>query len=193
MSKNEIQMLRERDTSFYERLRKKSRSGLERCYQCSACSDGCPVIEEMDYYPNQLIHMVRLGLKDEVLRSRSMWVCASCETCATRCPNQIDIVRFMDVLRSESLSEKIIRPMVEVSLFHQTFLSQIRKRGRIHELALMLSYKFRTGELFSLKRMREDAQLGLAMFRKGKLKVLPEKVRGRKEIKTLFKKISSCH
>lgn len=182
-------MLRERDTSFYERMREKSEAGLERCYQCSACSSGCPLVEEMDYHPNQLIQMIRLGLKDDVLKSKSVWLCASCETCATRCPNKVDIVRLMDVLRAESLGEKITGTVVEVPLFHEAFLTQIRKRGRIHELTLLLNYKLRTGELFSKNKLREDAKLGLAMLRKGKLKVLPGGVSGSKEIRKLFKKI----
>ena len=59
------------------------------------CSDGCPVAYVMDYYPNQIIHMVRLGLKDKILNSTTIWLCASCETCATRCPNEIDIVSWI--------------------------------------------------------------------------------------------------
>jgi heterodisulfide reductase subunit C len=180
-----------RDDSFYRFIREKSEANLDRCYQCSACSDGCPVATEMDYYPNQLIQMVRLGLKESVLKSNAIWICASCETCATRCPNQIDIVRFMDILRAESINEKVKSPVAEIPRFYQVFLREIEKRGRIHELTLLLRYKVGTGDVFSREKMRGEAPLGLAMLLKGKLKVLPRKKTGRKEIKKIFKKVLS--
>ena len=50
---------------------------LNRCYQCSMCSDGCPVAYAMDYYPNQIIHLVRMGMREKVLKSKTIWLCAS--------------------------------------------------------------------------------------------------------------------
>ena len=120
------------DNTFTRKITEEVKN-LNRCYQCSMCSDGCPVAYAMDYYPNQIIHLVRLGLKEKVLPSTTIWLCASCETCATRCPNEIEIVRLMDVLRSESLKEGIKSPVAKISKFHQAFVEQIRKKGRIDE------------------------------------------------------------
>ncbi len=53
----------------------------------------------MDILPHRLIRAVHLGLKDEVIKSRTIWTCASCETCSTRCPNGIDIAHVMDAAR----------------------------------------------------------------------------------------------
>ena len=41
---------------------------VEVCYQCKTCSSGCPVSFAMDIQPNQIIHMIRMGLKDEWLK-----------------------------------------------------------------------------------------------------------------------------
>ena len=180
-----------RDQAFSRKIKAESNANLERCYQCSACSDGCPVAYAMDYLPNQIIHMVQLGLKEKVLQSTAIWLCASCETCATRCPNEIDIVRLMDVLRTESVNEKFKSAVDEIPQFHKAFLKEIQKRGRIHELSLLLRYKLKTGDLFSYEKMREEAPLGLKMLLKGKLRVLPQKVAGRKKIKTIFKEFFS--
>ena len=57
------------------------------CYQCAKCSAGCPVAEEMDLLPHQVIHAVALGEEAEVLDAETMWICAGCYTCAVRCPN----------------------------------------------------------------------------------------------------------
>ncbi len=191
MKSSAIEKMPVRDQAFSRRIKAESNANLERCYQCSACSDGCPVAYAMDYLPNQIIHMVQLGLKEKVLQSTAIWLCASCETCATRCPNEIDIVRLMDALRMESVNEKFKSEVDEIPQFHKAFLKEIQKRGRIHELSLLLRYKLKTGDLFSSEKMREEVPLGLKMLRKGKLRVLPQKVAGRKKIKTIFKEFFS--
>lgn len=178
-----------RDQEFLKKIRKEGISNVERCYQCTTCSNGCPVAYAMDYHPHQLIHMVKLGLKEKVLKSRTIWLCVSCETCATRCPNEIDIVRLMDTLRKESLREGVKSPVHNIPQFHQAFVEEIQRGGRIHELGLVLRYKLRSGEFLSPEKIREDVGLGLKMFLKGKLKLLPPKIDGQEEVKEIFKKV----
>ena len=177
------------DREFSRRIRMEGIANLDRCYQCSTCSNGCPVAYAMDYYPHQLIHMIQLGLKEKVLQSRTIWVCVSCETCATRCPNEIDIVRLMDVFRQESLREGFKSSIDEIPQFHKVFMKEIQKRGRVHELRLVFHYKLKTGDFFSFKKICEDASLGLRVFYKGKLKLLSPKIRGQKEVKGIFKEV----
>jgi heterodisulfide reductase subunit C2 len=179
-----------RDSEFSRKVNAEVRN-LARCYQCSMCSDGCPVAYAMDYHPNQIIHLVRLGLKEKVLQSSAIWVCASCETCATRCPNDIEIVCLMDVLRSESLAAGVKGPLANIPKFHKIFVDQIRKRGRIEEARLLLNYEIKTGGFFPLAKFREEANLGLEMFRKGKLKLPSMKKYAPKEVKRIFKKVFS--
>ena len=164
---------------------------LNRCYQCSMCSDGCPVAYVMDYYPNQIIHMVRLGLKDIVLKSDTIWLCASCETCATRCPNEIEIVKLMDVLRTESAKQGVGSSVSKIYRFHQAFVEQIRKRGRIDEAGLMISYELKTREFLSLAKLKELVGLAIGMFRKGKIKPPSFKRHSTSSLKTVFRKVLS--
>lgn len=179
-----------RDNAFSRKITEEVKN-LNRCYQCSMCSDGCPVAYAMDYYPNQIIHLVRLGLKEKVLQSTTIWICASCETCATRCPNEIEIVRLMDVLRSESLEEGFKSPVNKISKFHQVFVEQIRKKGRVDEASLMINYELKTGDFLSLKKLRELVSLALQMFRKGKLKLPSLKRHSPKAVKEIFNKVYS--
>lgn len=178
------------DNEFSRKITEQVKN-LNRCYQCSMCSDGCPVAYAMDYYPNQVIRMVRLGMKDKVLQSSTIWLCASCETCATRCPNEIDIVRLMDVLRGESVKEGIKSPVDKIYRFHQAFIEQIRKRGRVDEARLMISYELKTGEFLSMDKMRELLGLALQMLRKGKIKLPSLKRHSPKAIKGIFNKVYS--
>ena len=171
--------------SFAREVKEKSQSYLERCYQCVACSSGCPVAFAMDYAPHQIIRMTQLGLKDRVLDSTTIWLCASCETCATRCPNDIDIVPVMDTLRQISLREGRTQ-QTKLPLFHTTFLAGIKSNGKIHELMLILRYTLTSGDTFKFKKLFKDMILGVKMFLRGKLAILPSKIKGAKEVKHIF-------
>jgi heterodisulfide reductase subunit C len=69
-----VERLPFRDQEFSKKIIREGITHLERCYQCYACSDACPMAFAMDYYPNQLIHMVRLGFKEKVLKGKTIWV-----------------------------------------------------------------------------------------------------------------------
>ena len=185
-----IEKIPQRDNEFSQKISKEVKN-LNRCYQCSMCSDGCPVAYAMDYFPNQLIHMVRMGMKDRVLPSTTMWICASCETCATRCPNEIEIVRLMDVLRGESLEAGVKGPVNKISRFHEVFVDEIRKKGRVDEASLLINYELKSGDFLSLGKMKEEAGLGLDMLRKGKLKMPSMKKHSQKAVADIFKKVNA--
>ena len=176
---------------FPKTLKAANIANLEQCYQCTTCSNGCPVAHHMDYFPHQIIHMSLLGLKNKVLQSKAIWICISCETCTTRCPNKVDIVHLMDVLRFEAIQEHTKVPINKIPEFHKVFLDEIRRRGRIHELQLILRYKIKTGDLFSLKNIREDATKGLKMFFKGKVRITIPKMPKPTKVQKIFKKVYS--
>ena len=84
---------------FVGKVEELSGQNLLACYQCGKCSAGCPAIAEMDILPNQIIRYAQLGLKDELMRSKSIWICASCFTCNARCPKGINIAEVIEALR----------------------------------------------------------------------------------------------
>ena len=173
------------DLPFAKEIKEKSQAHLERCYQCVACSSGCPVAFAMDFAPHQIIRMAQLGLRERVLDSATIWLCASCQTCATRCPNDIDIVKFMDTLRTIALRQGRTEK-TDLPLFHATFLGGIRSRGRIHELTLILRYTLASGDIFKFRKLFGDMILGAKMFFKGKLVILPIKIKGLHEVRRIF-------
>jgi len=137
------------------------------CYQCAKCSTGCPVSEEMDLLPHQIVHLLSLGMDDRALRAKTIWMCAGCYTCAVRCPNDIDITSVMDGLREKAVAQGVPCPIPEALTFHKTFLQGIARRGRVHELGMMGEFNLRT------KRPFHNASLGPKMFLKGRLHLLP--------------------
>ncbi len=170
---------------FYPAVKERSHAHLERCYQCVACSSGCPSAYQMDYPPHQLLRMLQLGLKERVLNSNTYWICLSCETCATRCPNDVEIVQVMDTLREISLEEKRTGS-TKLPLFHNTFLDDVKMFGRIYELGMILWFTVFSGNILKIKSLAQDAVLGAKMFARGKLAILPHRIKGQKAIKRIY-------
>jgi heterodisulfide reductase subunit C len=79
--------------------------GLLRCLKCGACSGGCPVGAVIDYRPRKVLGNVLLGLKDEVLSSDQIWMCAACFTCEERCVQQVNFTDVVTVLRNMASKE----------------------------------------------------------------------------------------
>lgn len=173
------------DPAFVREVLGTSAGHLERCYQCQACSSGCPVAFAFDYAPHQLLRMVQLGLKDRVLDSQTYWLCASCETCATRCPNDIQIVQVMDTLRHIALREGRTQ-QTGLPLFHDTFLSGVRSNGKVFELMLILRYMLISRDIFKLSELPGNMKMGIDMFTRGKLAILPARIKGLANIKRIF-------
>ena len=159
-----------------------SDTDVNMCYQCGKCAAGCPVAYAMDYTPTQLIHAARLGMDDLVLNSKSMWLCAACETCTTRCPQDVDIAKVMDAAKIIAIQRGIAPAVGSVRSFHKAAISNIKSFGRMWELGLVVSLKLRTKEYF------KDVELGKQMFRKGKLKILPT-FTGSWRVKRLFSRV----
>ncbi len=86
-------------SDFVKKVEELSGQNILSCYQCGKCSAGCPSSFAMDLLPSQIIRMVQLGLQDEIMNSKTIWLCASCLTCSVRCPRGIDIAGIFEALR----------------------------------------------------------------------------------------------
>jgi len=84
---------------FVKKVEELSGQNLLVCYQCGKCSAGCPAVSEMDILPNQIIRFAQLGFEEELLKSKAIWLCASCMTCNSRCPKGINIAEIIEAIR----------------------------------------------------------------------------------------------
>ncbi len=134
-----------------------------------------------DYSPNQIIRLVQLGLYDKVLNSNMIWLCSGCEICGLRCPNGINMNEVMDALKSIAISNNVVS-VKKVKKFHDSFLSSVKLNGRVHEASMMATYKLKTMDLFS------DMDLGMKMFIKGKLHLMPKRIKNKEMLKRIFDK-----
>lgn len=161
---------------------------ITECYQCGKCTAGCPLNEEMDIKPNQIMRILQAGLpgyEDRLLKSLSIWLCLACDTCYSRCPQEIKLSQVMDFLRQESLRQNKVNPKAkDILKFHQAFLETIEKNGKLNEVWLTLNYKLKT------LNMLQDVNKAPSMFLKGKLNPIPGRIKNVKEIEKIFKKVS---
>ena len=170
----------EPELSFIEQVSELSHQNVRRCYYCLRCSAGCPAAYAMEYAPAQMLRLVQLGQKEALLSSSAIWLCIGCETCGTRCPNEIHAGAVIDVLRHIALTEGVSPAEPSVYKLHEAFLDSIRTWGRLHELTMILQHKLTSRDLFS------NLDMGLDMFLKGKIHPLPKRIKGMEEVKALF-------
>jgi len=101
---------------------------------------------------------------------------------------KVDTPAMIDALRKMCTSEqhKASRQQADVErirAFNDLLLCSVRRHGRVHEFGLMGAYKLRTRDIGSdLKKLP-------AMLRKGKLRLLPSRTKGRMEVRMIFKRL----
>lgn len=173
--------------TFLEQLEKTAvGKRLLDCIQCGVCSGSCHARFAMDYSPMQIIKMTHLGLENDVLASSTIWICASCYTCTSRCPQGIDIPLLMSSLKNMAIDKKVPAKIPSKPKFHKAFTEIVGKHGRMNETELQL-------RLLDKTRPREvlrNARFGVQMWRKGKVKLSPSTIGRIKDLKAVFKSAS---
>lgn len=158
---------------------------VAECYQCGKCTAGCPTAYEMFHPIHAMMRLAQLGRRDEALASRSQWVCVACEACSTRCPKDVDPARLMTVLREMAQEQGTVNENeLDVYDFHKSFLSMVRRFGRVYELGLVASFKMKA----PVHRGTQDVRTGFQMFKRGKPGLLPHKVQNLAAIRRIYQK-----
>lgn len=151
---------------------------LKDCYQCGKCSAGCPVAHAMDLMPREVIRLMQLGAWEQVLDARAPWLCASCITCVTRCPQDVNLPALMEEVRRASKAAGK-RPAKGSDLFNDLFLMGIYENGKSNELYLMMKYNLFSGHLL------QDAFNAPHLLLKGMVGPKVHKVKDRKDVQAI--------
>jgi len=113
----------------YEVARMPGGEKLLQCFQCGTCTSDCPIARFSDKYrPRKIIRMTQLGLKEKVLSSDFLWLCASCFTCTDRCPQGVEVASVIRILKNMAVMEGRI-PEV-----YRSLLANLIKTGYIYEI-----------------------------------------------------------
>ncbi len=91
--------LEENSKDRQDLLRRISEENFEDCIQCGKCSAGCPASGTMDLLPHEVIRNIQLGKSSRIMKSETIWNCASCFTCGERCPREVDASRIIEACR----------------------------------------------------------------------------------------------
>ncbi|HBA54621.1 4Fe-4S dicluster domain-containing protein [Syntrophorhabdus aromaticivorans] len=167
------------DWSFIDEVSKESGQKLSHCYQCGNCTAGCPYTQYFDYPVSQVMRLLQVGQKETILSSRAIWLCATCETCTTRCPCEIDVANVMDTLRIIARRENKVSEK-EVKLFYDSFLASMKQHGRLFEVGTLITYNLKSGHFMA------DAELGPKVMEKGKVHFFPKNIKGRDKVAKIF-------
>jgi len=171
--------------AFPTQISKMIGQNIDGCYQCGKCTAGCPLAYTMEIPPHEVIRLVQLGREEEALACHTIWLCASCETCTSRCPKNIDLALVMDALRVLAFRRGRTEAEKEISLFHKLFLQVVGRFGRVNDLRLLGKYNLLTFNPF------KDWRLGQKLFSKGKLRLTTPPVKGLKEFREIFQRVQA--
>jgi len=153
----------------YELIKQHGSEKLLKCFQCGTCTSDCPVARYSDSYrPRTILHMAKLGLKDRVLKSDTLWLCAACFTCTDRCPQDVEVASVIRVLRNLAAEEGI---------FPQVFRDQC-------ESVLESGYAYKISDL----RIKKRDSLGLPPLPKGNPESIKKSLKGVKFMKHMENK-----
>ncbi|MGD9380902.1 MAG: CoB--CoM heterodisulfide reductase subunit C [Candidatus Thorarchaeota archaeon] len=98
------------DPDFTERIVEAGADRIRTCIQCGTCSSICPSGRRTAFRTRELIRKAILGLKDEVLASPDLWLCATCYTCLERCPREIKVTDAIIIMRNMAVDEGFMLP-----------------------------------------------------------------------------------
>jgi heterodisulfide reductase subunit C len=152
------------------------------CVQCGKCTASCPIAPEMDLQPSQVLRHVQINSRKPVLQCSTIWLCASCETCSSRCPEGIEIATVMDTLRKLAVEEGLATGQEQIVAFNEIFLDSIKRHGRVFELGLVMRFNMAS------RQPLKDAHLGPVMLGKRKLSLLAHNIREKATVREIFRK-----
>ncbi|MGB2822418.1 MAG: 4Fe-4S dicluster domain-containing protein [Phycisphaerae bacterium] len=155
---------------------------ITRCMQCGSCGGSCPNGPDMDHTPRALIALINAGQRDRVLSSNTMWCCVSCYACTSRCPQNIPVTDIMYALKRMSLREGLAR--TDAPALARTFTGLLDKYGRSFEFGLASRYYLFNRPLAMLKM----GPLGLSLFTRGRMSLVPTKIRRLDQLQLIIRK-----
>ncbi len=158
-------------------------SRLEMCIQCGSCGGCCPSADAMDHTPRMLFALIRAGKRDEVLRSNTPWMCVSCYHCVVRCPQEILITDVMYAIKVMA-EEAHTYPDKVGPGFSGVFVGQARRFGRSWEIGLTARHYMR----HFLLRLPRMAPMGLGLFLRGRIGILPHQIRQKKQLQAILRR-----
>jgi heterodisulfide reductase subunit C len=156
---------------------------LLHCLQCGSCGGSCPSGPDMKYTPRTLFAMITANQREPVLTANTLWACVSCYFCTTRCPQNIPITDIIYSLKRISIAEQMAKD-TDAPALAKTFTGLLDKYGRSFELGLASRY-YLLNKPFAMLKM---GPMGISMFTRGRMALLPTKIKKIDQLQAIIKK-----
>lgn len=158
-------------------------SRLEMCIQCGTCGGSCPSAADMDHTPRMLFAMLRAGMREEVLRSSTPWVCVACYHCVVRCPQNVHIADVMYTLKSMAIRARLYRDATAPD-FSRTFVDMVEEYGRSYEFGLASRHYLKHFPL----RLPNMLPMGFGMLTKQRMTITPRRIKSLGQLQAILKR-----
>lgn len=173
----------ERDLNFADNIRQMPGcEELNNCIQCGTCSGTCPLSLYMDLTPRKVIYLARAGFSQDVLKSLTIWLCASCYSCTVECPKEIKITDIMYTLKQKAIQQKVYPKRFPIPVLAKEFFAMVRRFGRTNENWLATLMFLKTNWLGLIKM----SGLGMKLFFTGRMSLMMDKIKNREQLKILL-------
>jgi heterodisulfide reductase subunit C len=157
---------------------------ISRCIQCGTCTGSCPVSYAMDISPRQLIALFRAGEMEQIMKSRTIWICASCYSCTTRCPSGIKITDIIYALKRTAIEKDMESSAPQVQRLARLFTENLMSYGRLHEGTLIRKYYMKTNML----KFIDLIPLARKMWKTKRIEPFPKRIKDRKSLASIIRK-----
>ena len=169
MSNLNQQMQARYKNNFLKEIEEQAEMGgwVKMCMQCGVCSGSCPTQFQSgwDHPPQELFMMIMAGKRDEVLQSKSMWMCTSCYNCYVRCPRKVPITHIMHGIAEYAYrigQAPKFQPTLHLS---KTFWDNCTTTGRVNEVKLAQTLYFKDGFIAGIKKAFQMQSIGFGMVK----------------------------
>lgn len=127
-----------KDVFLSEEILRISGVNPRKCMKCGKCSATCPAYDEMEFHPHQFVSMVQKGRIQELMQSKSIYMCLSCFACVDRCPRNVEPAKLVEavrlaVIRQQGMSHMRpddVAPLWNPQLPQQAIVSAMRKYNK---------------------------------------------------------------
>jgi len=155
------------DSKFkYEILAEPGGENFLRCMQCGTCTASCPVkVIDPDYNCRRIIRMALIGDKEQVLKSKFIWMCSTCYACYERCPADVKITDLMTAMKNIAVKHGYIHPNIK------ELITYLEKFGGLTEVS---DFENRMREKYGLPKINQSPERVQKVLEKVNIKKIIE-------------------
>ncbi len=175
-------MVDDSHNNFRQEILRLAGHEVSTCIQCGTCSASCPTANLMKPSIRKLVKLCLEGKKEEAINNDTLWLCTSCLLCTIRCPRGIKPKSVVSALKFIAEQENV--GGADQS-YEELWLKQIKEYGRYTELPLTMEFLF----IFPQGAV-QSLEIGLELMPKGRLELIPQRVKGLGEMKRIVEELS---